>query len=289
MKGIVLAAGTGSRLGPSTLATTKHLLPVYDKPMIYYPLSILMLAGIRDVLLVCTSRDLAAMRRLLGDGSAFGIAIDYATQDHPGGIAEAFVVGRAFVADEPCALILGDNLFHGGGLRLALRRATTLESGCHLFGYRVAHAESFGVIEFDTDGETPRRIIEKPARPPSQFAVTGLYFYDGEACERCRSLRPSPRGELEITDVNNGYLADGKARVEQLGRGIAWLDAGTPDSLMSAGHFVQTIQERQGQFVACLEEIALDNGWIDREAVAATAERLRASPYGRYLGTLTDG
>ena len=288
MKGIVLAAGTGSRLAPSTLASTKHLLPVYDKPMIYYSLSVPMLAGLREILIICTARDEASLRRLLGDGSALGLSLSYAVQERSGGIAEALLIGRTFLDGEPCCLILGDNLFYGDGLRPMLRGAATLTSGCRLFGYRVAHAEEFGVVEFAADGHTPLRIVEKPSRPPSNIAVTGLYFYDGGASEESLALTPSARGELEITELNNRYLADGRARLETLGRGIAWLDAGTPDSLLSAGHFVQTIQERQGQSIACLEEIALDNGWIDRDAVAERAHALRASAYGRHLRRLLD-
>ena len=288
MKGIVMCGGSGSRLSPSTVAMTKHLLPVYDKPMVYYSLSVPMLAGIRDILIVCTSRDLEAMQRLLGDGSAFGLSLRYALQEHPGGIAEALLVGEDFLGGEPCCLILGDNLFYGDGLRPLLRDAATLTSGCLLFGYRVARAEEFGVIEFADDGRTPLRIVEKPRHPPSDTVVTGLYFYDGEASAASRTLAPSSRGELEITALNNRYLEAGGARLETLGRGIAWLDTGTPDSLLSAGHFVQTIQQRQGQSIACLEEIALGNGWIDREAVARTAERLRASPYGQHLYRLID-
>lgn len=288
MKGIVMCGGSGSRLSPSTMAITKHLLPVYDKPMVYYSLSVPMLAGIRDILVICTSRDLEAMRRLLGDGSAFGLSLSYALQERPGGIAEALLVGEDFIGGEPCCLILGDNLFYGDGLRPMLRDAATLTSGCLLFGYRVAHAEEFGVVEFAGDGHTPRRIVEKPSRPPSNIVVTGLYFYDGDASDACRELTPSSRGELEITALNNRYLENGRARLETLGRGIAWLDTGTPDSLLSAGHFVQTIQERQGQSIACLEEIALDNGWIDREAIARRAELLRASPYGQQLSRLID-
>jgi len=288
MKGIIMCGGSGSRLGPSTVAVTKHLLPVYDKPMVYYSLSVPMLAGIHDVLVICTSRDLKAIRRLLGNGAAFGLSLSYAIQDRPGGIAEALLVGSDFLDGQPCCLILGDNLFYGDGLRPMLLDASTLTSGCLLFGHHVARAEEFGVVEFAADGVTPRRIVEKPRRPPSNTVVTGLYFYDGQASETARTLIPSPRGELEITALNNRYLETGQARLETLGRGITWLDTGTPDSLLSAGHFVQTIQERQGRSIACLEEIALDNGWIDIEAVAHTARRLNASPYGRHLHRLIE-
>ncbi len=288
MKGIVLAAGTGSRLFPSTQAITKHLCPVYDKPMIYYSLSVLMLAGIREVMMIGTPRDLPSLQRLLGDGSAIGIQLTYAEQRQAGGIAEALIISETFLESQPCCLILGDNLFYGDGLQATLKRAASLQSGCTLFGYHVAHPEQFGVIEYGADGQTPTRIIEKPQLPPSNTAVTGLYFYDGEACAICRSLTPSARGELEITDVNNWYLQTGRASMEILGRGIAWLDTGTPDSLLGAAHFVQTIQERQGQYIACLEEIALHNGWIDTATVLTRAELFKASAYGKYLKTLVE-
>lgn len=286
MKGIVLAAGTGSRLFPSTRAITKHLCPVYDKPMIYYSLSVQMLAGIRDVLIIGTPQDLPNLQRLLGDGSPFGMNLSYAAQKRAGGIAEALIIGESFLQEQPCCLILGDNLFYGGGLQAMLRRAATLDSGCILFGYHVAQPEEFGVVEYADDGRSPVRILEKPRPAPSSTAVTGLYFYDGEATAACRSLQPSGRGELEITDLNNWYLQQGRARIDVLGRGIAWLDTGTPDSLMGAAHYVQTIQARQGQYIACLEEIALYNGWIDADAVLQRAELFRASAYGGYLKSL---
>ncbi|MEQ9813936.1 MAG: glucose-1-phosphate thymidylyltransferase RfbA [Azospirillaceae bacterium] len=285
MKGIVLAGGTGSRLYPITLATNKQLLPVYDKPMIYYPLSVLMLAGLREILMISTPADLPRIRDLLGDGSQFGIAIDYVVQDRPRGIAEALILAEDFLAGDASMLILGDNIFHGHGLTETLRRTATLEGGATVFAYWVQDPERYGVIALDADGGV-RDIVEKPADPPSQWAVTGLYAYDGEAPAIARSLVPSARGELEITDLNRRYLERGRLSCERLGRGYAWLDTGTYDSLLEAGEFVRTMQHRQGLQIACLEEIAFDAGWIDPEALARRAAALGPTAYARYLTSL---
>jgi len=285
MKGIVLAGGTGSRLYPITLATNKQLLPVYDKPMIYYPLSVLMLAGLREILMISTPADLPRIRDLLGDGGQFGIAIDYVVQDRPRGIAEALILAEDFLAGDASMLILGDNIFHGHGLTERLRRTAMLERGATVFAYWVQDPERYGVIALDADGGV-RDIVEKPADPPSQWAVTGLYAYDGEAPALARSLAPSARGELEITDLNRCYLAQGRLACERLGRGFAWLDTGTYDSLLEAGEFVRTMQHRQGLQIACLEEIAFDAGWIGEAALTRRAEALGQTAYARYLLSL---
>ena len=282
MKGILLAGGSGSRLHPVTRAVSKQLLPVYDKPLVYYPLSTLMLSGIREVLVVTTPHERPAFERLLGDGADLGISIAYAVQAKPEGIAQALVIGAKFAAGKPVALALGDNLFHGHGLPEALRAAAAKTEGATVFGYQVKDPERYGVVEFDAAGRAVS-IEEKPARPRSRWAVTGLYFYDGRAPEIAAALRPSARGELEITDVNMAYLREGHLRVERLGRGFAWLDTGTHEALLQASNFVQAIEERQGLKIACLEEIAWRLGWIGTDALRRLAERMSASGYGRYL------
>jgi glucose-1-phosphate thymidylyltransferase len=281
-KGIILAGGAGTRLHPLTLATSKQLLPVYDKPMIYYPLSTLMLAGIREVLVINTPHEQAMFQRLLGDGSQWGISIRYAVQPQPDGLAEAFVIGREFVAGKPSCLILGDNLFHGHGLTDVLRHAATQVDGATVFGYWVRDPERYGVAEFDRDGRVTG-IEEKPAKPKSHYAVTGLYFYDQRVCDYAASLKPSPRGELEITDLNRCYLRDGALRVEKLGRGYAWLDTGTHESLLQASNFIETMEQRTGLRVCCPEEIAFQNEWIDREQLLRLARALGKTGYGAYL------
>ena len=288
MRGIVLAGGRGTRLYPATEALSKQLLPVYDKPMIYYPLSVLMLAGIRDILLITTPRDRPHFEALLGDGTDRGLRIQYATQDAPRGIADAFRIGADFIGDAPVMLILGDNLFYGDGLQRRLMRAADTLQGGTIFGYPVSDPERYGVVDFDADG-TVTNIIEKPETPPSNTAVTGLYLYTSDVVDIAASLTPSDRGELEITDVNRAYLQRGTLTVERFGRGMAWLDTGTPDALWQATNFIATIERRQGLKVACLEEIAYRQGWIDAEAVAKRAEICGNSPYGAYLKRLVTG
>lgn len=282
MKGIVLAGGTGSRLHPITLAQSKQLLPIYDKPMIYYPLSVLMLAGIREILVITTPEDAPAFRRLLGDGSQYGLSLSFATQDKPNGIAEAFLIAEPFLAGEPVALVLGDNMFFGQGFTPKLVSAAARPQGATVFAYEVHDPERFGVVAFDEDMRA-RSIEEKPAAPQSNWAVTGLYFYDGDVVDVARSIKPSARGELEITTVNQTYLERGDLYVEILGRGFAWLDTGTHDSLIEASHFVQTVEKRQGFKIACLEEIAFRAGWLDRDAVRRSGEALGKTGYGQYL------
>ena len=281
-KGIILAGGSGTRLHPLTHVASKQLLPVYDKPMIYYPLSVLMLAGIRDVLIITTPHDAPQFRHLLGDGSQWGMAISYQEQPKPEGLAQAFIIGRDFVGHDPSCLILGDNIFYGHGLPEKLREATKIRDGATVFGYWVNDPERYGVAEFDKQGEVVS-LVEKPKDPKSNWAVTGLYFYDNQVIDMARDLKPGARGELEITDINRLYLEKRQLRVEKLGRGTAWLDTGTHDSLLQAANFIQTIEERQGLKISCPEEIAWTQGWITSEELAAQAEPLRKSNYGEYL------
>ena len=282
MKGIILAGGTGSRLYPLTIAVNKQLLPVYDKPMIYYPLATLMLAGIRDILIITRPEDQAGCRLLLGDGSHLGITLSYATQERPAGIAEALLIGRNFLNCDPCALVLGDNIFFSHDIADLLAGVLPAKAGATIFGYWVSDPERYGVVDFDHDGNV-QDIEEKPARPRSNYAVTGLYFYDGEASARAALLRPSARGELEITDLNKSYLADGRLRCIRLNRGFAWLDAGTPDSLLDAASYIATIERRQGLKIACVEEIAWRSGWIGDAQMGHLATSLRGTAYGAYL------
>lgn len=286
-KGIVLAGGTGTRLYPITLGVSKQLLPVYDKPMIYYPLSVLMLGGIREILVISTPNDLPQYQRLLGDGSHFGVQFSYAVQPEPRGIPQAFLIGEDFLAGSPVCLILGDNVFHGQHFTEKLNRAVSRTKGATIFGYLVRDPERFGVVAFDAQGNAVS-IEEKPARPRSRFAVTGLYFYDASVLDIARSLKPSARGELEITDVNRAYLARGQLHVERLGRGFAWLDTGTHASLLEASSYVQTIEARQGLKVACLEEIAWQNGWISDAEMRRAGEFFGKTEYGQYLLRLVD-
>ena len=288
MKGIILAGGSGTRLSPMTSVVSKQLLPVYDKPMIYYPLSVLMLAGIREVLIISTPADLPLFERLFGTGERLGMRFAYAEQAAPNGLAEAFLIGEEFLAGSPSALVLGDNLFYGAGLSELLSRATSLDQGCLLLGYQVEHAERYGVVELGENGKI-LSIEEKPARPKSQIAVTGLYFYDGLASKIARTLRPSARGELEITDLNRVYVERGTARLIVLGRGTAWLDTGTPASLHEASQFVHSLQSRQGLQIACVEEIAFRKGFIDAAALERAAALHGKSGYGAYLRALLGG
>jgi glucose-1-phosphate thymidylyltransferase len=285
MKGIILAGGSGTRLYPLTLAMSKQLLPVYDKPMIYYPLSVLMLAGIREILVISTPTDLPHFQRLLGSGKELGLDFSYAEQAHPNGLAEAFLIGRDFVGKNPASLVLGDNIFHGAGLSRLLQQARSNLNGCTLFGYRVDDPERYGVAELDASGKV-LSIEEKPAKPKTQIAVTGLYFYDAEVTEIARTLKPSARGELEITDLNNVYVRRGRAQLELMGRGMAWLDTGTPGSLLEAGQFVEVLQRRQGTHIACIEEIAYRMQYIDAAGLERLAASLGKSQYGGYLRTV---
>lgn len=285
MKGIILAGGSGTRLYPITMGVSKQLLPIYDKPMIYYPLSVLMLAGIRDILIITTSEDQESFIRLLGDGSKFGITLSYAIQASPDGLAQAFVIGESFIGNDTVCLVLGDNIFYGQGFSPIIRKVTENRSGATIFGYQVMDPERFGVVEFDHN-QNALSIEEKPSSPKSNWAVTGLYFYDNDVIEISKIIKPSRRGELEITSVNEVYLRNQKLKVELLGRGFAWLDTGTHDSLIEAGCFVETVQKRQGMMIACLEEIAWRNGWLTNEELEKIASSLSKNNYGSYLAKL---
>lgn len=290
MKGIILAGGSGTRMYPLTLITSKQLLPVYDKPMVYYPLSTLMLAGIREILIISTPHDLPNFERLLGDGSQFGIHLSYKVQPSPDGLAQAFLLGEDFVGDDTCAMVLGDNIFYGSGFRTLLREAANnvLEGMATIFGYYVNDPERFGIVEFDENGRVVS-VEEKPREPKSNYCITGLYFYDNRVIEYAKQLKPSGRGELEITDLNRIYLEDGSLRVQLLGRGYAWLDTGTMDSLVEASEFVQMIEKRQGIKISAPEEIAYINKWIDAETILKSAERYGKSPYGEHLRRVAEG
>jgi glucose-1-phosphate thymidylyltransferase len=287
MKGIILAGGVGTRLYPATKVISKQLLPIYDKPMIYYPLSTLMLAGIRDILIITTPHEQPLFRQLLGDGTPWGINLSYAVQPAPEGLAQAFIIGRTFVGRDPCALVLGDNIFFGHGLTELLRSAANLTVGACIFAYAVRDPERYGVVEFDSK-ERPLSIVEKPAQPRSKWSVTGLYFYDNDVLDIAAAIKPSARGELEITSVNAAYLERGTLKVEKLGRGYCWFDTGTHESLMSASAFIHSVQSRQGLRIACLEEIAFQCGWIDAGQLARLAKPMENNDYGRYLTELAD-
>jgi glucose-1-phosphate thymidylyltransferase len=287
-KGIILAGGAGSRLHPITLGTSKQLLPIYDKPMIFYPLSVLMLAGIKEVLIISTTEDLPNFQRMLGNGSQFGIEISYKEQPSPDGLAQAFILGEEFIGESNVALVLGDNIFYGQHFSDKLLAAARVQKGSTVFGYHVTDPERFGVVEFDSSGKA-LSIEEKPKKPKSNYAVTGLYFYDNDVVDIAKSIKPSHRGELEITDINIAYLNRGDLNVELLGRGFAWLDTGTHDSLLDAGQFVQTIERRQGFKVACLEEIAYVQGWLSKEELLAQADKLHKTGYGQYLFHIANG
>ncbi len=287
MKGIILAGGSGTRLYPLTKVTSKQLLPVYDKPMVFYPLSTLMLAGIRDILIISTPNDLPNFERLLGDGHDLGISLSYKAQPSPDGLAQAFLIGEEFIARDACALVLGDNIFYGAGLSALLRQAVEHTQGATVFGYYVDDPERFGVVEFDTQGRAVS-LEEKPQEPKSNYAVTGLYFYDHTVCEKAKTLKPSSRGELEITDLNRLYLAENHLRVKTLGRGFAWLDTGTVDSLAEATEFVRVVEQRTGMKIGVLEEIAFLNGWISKENLVKRAESYGKSPYGRHLSAVAE-
>ena len=288
MKGIILAGGSGTRLYPITKGVSKQLLPIYDKPMVYYPLSVLMLAGIRDILLISTPEDIAGFQRLLGDGAEFGINLQYAVQPSPDGLAQAFMIGEEFIGKDPVCLVLGDNIFYGQGFSPMLRAAASRATGATVFGYQVKDPERFGVVEFDQQ-KRAISIEEKPKKPKSHFAVTGLYFYDNDVIEIAKNVKPSERGELEISCINSAYLERGDLNVEVLGRGFAWLDTGTHESLLEAGLFVETIEKRQGYKIACLEEIAFNNGWLDAASLQRIGQSLSKNSYGQYLLSLAEG
>lgn len=288
MKGIILAGGSGTRLYPLTKVTSKQLLPIFDKPMIYYPLSVLMTAGIRDILIISTPEDLPRFEELLGDGKQFGLSLSYKVQPSPDGLAQAFLIGEEFIGGDSVAMILGDNIFHGHGLEKRLRRAAQAESGATVFGYYVDDPERFGIVEFDREGRAVS-IEEKPKKPKSNYCVTGLYFYDNRVVEYAKSLKPSPRGELEITDLNKIYLEQGALNVTLLGQGFTWLDTGTHESLVEATNFVKTVEQHQHRKIACLEEIAYRNGWISREELLLACETLKKNQYGQYLLDVLDG
>ena len=282
MKGIILAGGSGTRLSPLTKAISKQIMPIYDKPMIYYPLSVLMLANIREILIISTPRDLPVFEELLGDGSQLGLKLEYKVQKHPNGLAEAFIIGEEFIGDDNVCLILGDNIFYGSGLSGLLEEAAKLEEGAVVFGYPVKDPRAYGVVEFDKNGKAIS-LEEKPENPKSNYAIPGLYFYDNTVLKKVKSIKPSARGELEITSVNEKYLEEGKLSVKKFGRGVAWLDTGTHEALLEAANFVQTVQKRQGFYIACIEEIAYQKGWIGEEEVRELAKVMMKTKYGKYL------